>query len=245
MSDQDMSDIELLAAEYALGSLFGDELDRFKQLMAEDSSVQRLVVKWQEALVPLSEQTAEVEPPPRVLNTLMQKISASSPQTKTSWWQNLNIWRPLALGNGVLSACLAVFIGLQVMQPVDDTPVKTGDLIYVGVLENAEKKPKVAVLAYNKPFRLEIKSKKKLIPEQNRELRLWMIEKESNQTVFLTSLPAGQTLLNVDDALWKKLKKAKQLVISADPVASAKSQPSAQILFKGACVNLKNWSAGS
>jgi len=245
MTDQDMSEFEMLAAEYVLGSLSGDDLARFKKLLNENPEVQGLVVKWQEALVPLNDQTPEVEPPPRVLKTILQKISTSSPQTKTSWWQNLNVWRPLALGNGVLSVCLAVFIGFQVMQAPVDTPVTTGDLIYVGVLENAEKKPKVAVLAYNKPFRLEIKSKKKLLPEQGRELRLWMVDKESSQTVFLTGLPAGQTLINVDDALWKKLKKAKQLVISTDPIASAKTQPSAQILFKGACVNLKNWSAGS
>ncbi|MDH5327188.1 MAG: hypothetical protein OEZ68_18260 [Gammaproteobacteria bacterium] len=253
MSDQEMSDIEMLAAEYALGSLSGTDLERFKQLMNENPEAQRLVVKWQEVLVPLNAQTPEIEPPPRVLDTLMQKIAApesrstSQPtsQTKTSWWQNLSVWRPLALGNGMLSLGLAVFIGFQVMQPTTDTDVTAGDLVYVGVLEDATQKPKVAVLAYNKPFRLEIKSKNKLVPEQGRELRLWMVDKNSNQTVFLTSVQAGQTRIDVDEPLWEKLKTAKQLVVSADPVASEKSQPSELILFKGACVNLKNWSAGS
>jgi anti-sigma-K factor RskA len=251
MSDQELSSIELLAGEYVLGSLSGADLERFKQLMDENPQVQRLVVEWQELLVPLSEQTREVEPPPRVLDRLMQKISAPAPRAKTSWWKNLNIWRPLAFGNGLLSLCLAAFIAFQVMQPVvetnvtDEAPVTTGDLIYVGVLEDAEQKPKVAVLAYNKPFRLEIKSKNKLLAAQGKELRLWMVDRDTEQTVFLTSVPAGQARINVSDALWKKLKTAKQLVISADPVESAKSQPSEQILFKGVCVNLKNWSAGS
>ncbi len=242
MSDQDMSDFEMLAAEYVLGSLSGAELERFKQLLGENPEVQRLVVKWQETLVPLNEQTPEVEPPPRVLNTLMQKISAPASHTKTSWWQNLNVWRPLALGNSVLSVCLAVFVGFQLMQPGVDTGVTTGDLVYVGVLEDTEQKPKVAVLAYNKPFRLEIKSKKKLLVEQGRELRLWMVDKENDQTVFLATVQSGQTRIDVDETLWEKLKTAKQLVISADPVASEKTQPTGQILFNGACVNLKDWS---
>lgn len=251
MSDQELTSVEILAAEYVLGSLSGSDLERFKKLMDENPEVQRLVVEWQEVLVPLNEHTPEVEPPTRVLNTLMQKISEPATQAKTSWWKNLNIWRPLALGNGVLSIVLAAFIVIQVMQPVVDTsvtsetPVTTGDLIYVGVLEDTEQKPKVAVLAYNKPFRLEIKSKNKLLAKPGEELRLWMVDRDTDQTVFLTSVPAGQTRIDVSDALWKKLKTAKQLVISADPVESANAQPSEQILFKGVCVNLKNWSAGS
>lgn len=245
MSDQELTSVEMLAAEYVLGSLSGADLERFKQQMDEDPEVQRLVVEWQEVLVPLNEQTPDVEPSPRVLNALIQKISVPSPQTKTSWWKNLNVWRPLALGNGVLSLCLAIFITFQIFQPAVETTGVTGDLIYVGVLEDAQKKPRVAVLAYNKPFRLEIKSKKILQAEQGRELRLWMVDRDTDQTRFLASVPAGQTRIDVSDDLWKQLKKAKQLVISADPVESAKSQPSELILFKGVCVNLKNWSAGS
>jgi len=245
MSEQELPEIEMLAAEYVLGSLSGADLERFRKQMNEDPKVQGLVVAWQEKLVPLNEQTPEVAPPARVLNTLMQKISTPAPQAKTSWWQNLNIWRPLALGNGLLSACLVVFIGFQLMQPAVDTEDAISDLVYVGVLNNPEQKPKVAILAYNKPFRLEIKSKKELMAEQGRELRLWMVDKESEKTVFLTVVQAGQKEISVNKELWEKMKKAKQLVISADPIASEKSQPSEQILFKGVCVNLKDWSAGS
>jgi anti-sigma-K factor RskA len=251
MTDQDLSSVEGLAAEYVLGNLSGINLQRFKKLMEENPDVQRMVVEWQEMLIPLNEQTQAVEPPPHVLTKLMQEISNTAQSEQRSWWQNLNLWRPLAFGNGLLSVLLAGYIAFQVLQPPVETRITSelqttdSQLLYVGVLEDAQQKPKVAVLAYNNPWRLEIKSKDSLVSKPGTELRLWMIDRKSNETKYLATLTPGATQIKLTETIWDSLKTAKQLLISADPVDSSIIRPSDQILIKGVCINLKNWSAGS
>ncbi len=53
---------QILAAEYALGSLHGAARVRFERLLRDDAELRRLVQEWQDDLAPLA---SETRPSPR------------------------------------------------------------------------------------------------------------------------------------------------------------------------------------
>lgn len=248
MSNQDISSVEMMAAEYALGSLSGFDREHFEKLLKENPDVERLVVEWQELLIPLAEQTADVKVPEHVLEKLMNEISDEQPVVKTPWWESLKLWRPMAFGNGLLSITLAAYISFQALSTGDDNLDQTvevteqGELLYVGVLKNKTQKPAVVVLAYNKPWRLKIESKIDLVSDDNHELRIWIKNRESEKIEYLATIPSGESEIKLTKEIWKILGNAQQLIVSSDPVSNNLDQPSGEILFQGLCINLKKWS---
>ncbi|MGH6954619.1 MAG: anti-sigma factor, partial [Alphaproteobacteria bacterium] len=75
MTGNEREELEGLAAEYALGTLAGEERDRFERRLGADRAAQRLVEEWQLRLAPLAEGVAPVEPP----RTLWRRIEAALP----------------------------------------------------------------------------------------------------------------------------------------------------------------------
>ena len=65
MSDE--PDRDLLAAEYVLGSLEGDERREAERLLAGDPAFARSVAAWQQRLTPLAAHVAPVAPPADLL----------------------------------------------------------------------------------------------------------------------------------------------------------------------------------
>ncbi len=230
---------EQLAGEYALGSLHGAARARFERLMADDPGLRRLVVEYQEDLTPLSLSAPDVIPPSRLRAALEQ---ATKPTTRADtapqkWWQRLGFWRSLATANGLIAAALVAVVAVGVL-PQEDAE---SELVYVGVLSDAQSKPGVAVMAYNRPNRLEIAAKTPLPAESGKELRLWIRDRETDQPVFLAAIPADQTTFEIPDEPWKLLRRAKALVVSLNDVSEAQTAPGSQVLYEGVCVNLKKW----
>lgn len=227
---------ERLAAEYALGALHGAARARFERLMHTDPALERLVVEWQEKLMPLAQQTRAVEPPPRVLEILRQRIAAH----REPWWRRLGAWRGLAVANAALAVVLAAVIGLHTLYA---PPGEQGELQYVGVLTDPQAQPAVVVLAYTHPWRLEVDAKSLGDNPPGTELRLWSIERGQATRRFVTRIAPGTREIPLDEAAWTQLKSAATLQITRDRVTSAIDHPTGTVLFAGNCINLKRWSA--
>ncbi|MCB1924810.1 MAG: hypothetical protein KDJ27_13900 [Gammaproteobacteria bacterium] len=228
-----------LAGAYALGSLRGAARARFERLMTDDAALRRLVVEFQEDLAPLASDAPDVQPPPRVRQRLADAVAPAARQPVLRWWQRVNLWRGLAAANGLFALALVAVVGTGVLQ---QAAVPPAELVYVGVLADAQDRPGVALLAYNHPFRLEIAAKREMPALPGKELRLWIRDRETGEPEFVSALPPGSKVLPLDDAAWQQLRRAKALIISQQAEGSTAAAPGADILYEGVCVNLKQWS---
>lgn len=74
--------IDILAGEYVLGSLQGDERRLFDARMRTDASAARAVADWEERLSPLAEPAETVEPSPAVWDAIKRRIALEPKRDK-------------------------------------------------------------------------------------------------------------------------------------------------------------------
>lgn len=66
--------LDMLASEYALGTLRGGARRRFERWLADDPSLQAAVARWQNRLQPMSELTSAAQPSPQVWQALESRL---------------------------------------------------------------------------------------------------------------------------------------------------------------------------
>lgn len=75
--------IDILAGEYVLGTLQGDERRLFDARLRTDASAARAVADWEERLSPLAEPAETVEPAPAVWDAIKRRIALEPKRDKT------------------------------------------------------------------------------------------------------------------------------------------------------------------
>ncbi len=65
-------------AEYAIGTLAGDERVAFESELARDESLRRAVAAWSERLQPLADSVAPVAPPLALRDTVLARIGGGA-----------------------------------------------------------------------------------------------------------------------------------------------------------------------
>ncbi len=111
---------ELLAAEYALGVLDGNERAAAERRLAREHGFAELVTQWQTRLAPWAGGIADVRPPSEVWQRILAQLP-SQPATRPPLWQNLAFWRRFALASGALAAaCIGalVYLGTVAREPL-------------------------------------------------------------------------------------------------------------------------------
>jgi len=103
------------AAEYVLGVLDAAQRRAAEQRLAHDTTFAREVAFWEERLGPIAESVAPVTPPQdgwaRIERKLEREAQAANPRRGV--WNNLPLWRGLALASAALAAgCIAAFVYL-------------------------------------------------------------------------------------------------------------------------------------
>ncbi|MGZ5071711.1 MAG: hypothetical protein ACXWBL_01145, partial [Usitatibacter sp.] len=88
---------QALAAEYALGTLRGRARRRFESMMREDRALGVEVRRWEDALTPIAESVAPIDPPKRVWREIESRIAPSASRTASS-----GAWRGFGLVAGGL-----------------------------------------------------------------------------------------------------------------------------------------------
>lgn len=92
---------EMLAAEYALGTLRGGARRRFERWARSDPALQALAFAWSERLVPLIDAVPSIAPPQRVWHAIEARLPAfaarrAGPVAAAGWWDRIGIWRGLS-----------------------------------------------------------------------------------------------------------------------------------------------------
>ena len=115
----DNHDIDMLAAEYVLGTLEPQERLNVEQRRATDVELDSAILRWQEDLVPLNDLVQPVAPDSGVqakLDSRLDDFLASHqkpPQTVTlpdRYKTMANRWRLMALTSSFVAACLVLVL---------------------------------------------------------------------------------------------------------------------------------------
>jgi anti-sigma-K factor RskA len=114
---------EMLAAEYALGTLRGGARRRFERWMRSDPDLAALSLAWSGRLAPLIDQLSERVPPARVWSAIEARLPGHSRGRSVSssagWWDRLALWRGIAAAFAVITA-VAIAVALR-PAPVPET----------------------------------------------------------------------------------------------------------------------------
>jgi anti-sigma-K factor RskA len=122
-------DREILAGEYALGTLDASERAQAERMIASDPGFAARVAYWERRLSLLAESVESVEPPELVWQNILASLPgpamlAGTPSGSAEivyLTRKLNRWRTATYVAGALAASLLVFIGIrEVTEPAPD-----------------------------------------------------------------------------------------------------------------------------
>jgi anti-sigma-K factor RskA len=132
-------DIEMLAAEYALGTLDAEERRAVERRLSTDPDLRRAVDAWEARLAPLAGAAPEVAPPAGLRDRVLARIPDGSDATGPAadvvdLTRRLRRWQRISGAAMALAASLVLVIGVReatrqpqtefvgVFHPNDETP---------------------------------------------------------------------------------------------------------------------------
>ena len=225
----DMPDIEpdddMLAAEYALRLLEGDELVAFEARLRREPDLIARVAAWNERLSALG---GEVDPvtPPSALKPRLEIALFGSPDRPVPWLATLSFWRGLSFASLAAVAALAFLMLRPAAPPPAPGPIYTAEIA-------AEDASLRLIAVYDEASGLLRLSRTVGGPLQGRVLELWAIA-GGQPPLSLGVLPDATTAtVALPDQLQPPPDGA-VLAISDEPVGgSPTGQPTGAVLALG------------
>ena len=92
---------ELRIAEFALGTLQGQERRAFEERLEREARLRTALAEWQERLMPLDENADLTDPPDRLLGDIEAKIDSLGPRQATTVRADSGTWREIHPGVAV------------------------------------------------------------------------------------------------------------------------------------------------
>ena len=209
---------DLLAAEYALGTLEGEERRAAAHLLATDSGFAEAVRHWEARLAPLAAHAAPVAPPAGLWDRIAASTGAPTAEIlPLSFRRRLRRWQA---GTGVALAIAASLAAFIVLRPVPATRVAILAPITGGAPVLLATEPSRGVLMIEPSGTVHVPS--------DRDLELWALAKGETRPRSLGVLPATGRRLGV------ALAADTQLLVSLEPRGgSPTGQPTGPVLYAG------------
>jgi anti-sigma-K factor RskA len=242
---------ELLAAEYALGTLRGGARRRFEHWARNDDGLRALALAWSERLAPLVDGIPSAVPRERVWDAIEARLPGSStrqvansiPTTTGAfgWWDRLALWRGLSAAFAVaaviaigLASRPAPFVGPTVVQ-VASEPGAVATLV-----DPKSGAPVAVVLTSKDGDAIQVKVAADVQVPAGKVLQLWTARSDVAGMQSMGVLPADVRLVTgraqpLDAAT---LAKVKAFGLSLEPAGG--SPVPTQVLGLGALVRLSS-----
>ncbi|MGU3663725.1 anti-sigma factor domain-containing protein [Methylobacterium sp. A49B] len=222
-SGEPVSDPDLRAAEYVLGTLAAQERADVEREIAADPSMAKRVEVWERRLSPLLDAIPSVPPPPRVRAALLQSLSDAlpgPPDQLDGLRRQVRLWRFAAAGAGLLAAGLALFV------VVGPRPELEGGR-YLAVVQGGGALPALIVRVDTRTGTAQVRPVGAETPA-DRNLELWFVGAQGAKPLGLVgttsirvTLPAGAS---PDGAI----------AVSVEPVGgSPTGQPTGPVIYTG------------
>ncbi|MEC9368204.1 MAG: anti-sigma factor [Pseudomonadota bacterium] len=244
MADRD--DMDLMAAEYVLGTLDARDHARAQGLVANDASFSNLVAAWERRLGPLSEAVPDMQPPQHLRSRIEAAIGGSAQvrngvreaisNVAEALERRLAVWRLGALASGAAAAlALALwFGGIEVpgrpQAPVQDRYVAMlmGDAGNYGFVITVEPKAEKLMVRCLVPD-----------PPDNHDYELWLL-KDGAEPKTLGIVPPGQFMyMPMPDRMdMPEPDKRIKLAVSLEPRGGARGQQMGKVMYAGDLMKL-------
>ncbi len=228
-------DDDLLAAEYVLGVLGGEEREALARRIEGDAGFAGLVDRWELLLAPLSADFPSVAPPESVKEGLdlllyadqvLDRGEGEGARRRPGLWRSLGFWRGLAAAS---LAALLIAVVLPFL-PLEERP----ELRFAAALESGDSDVRYLAVydADNEQINLSRISGE---AGAGRTFELWKIEGD-RAPVSLGLIPAGQTAaLRLLPDRAEGLNQGVVLAISQEPEGgSPTGQPTGPVVAVGA-----------
>jgi anti-sigma-K factor RskA len=214
-----------LAAEYVLGTLRGGARRRLEALLRDDRPLAEEVRRWEDALTPIAEAIAPIEPPKRVWSNIESRVSSARATAPAS-----GFWRGFGLiAGGLASVLLAFFVSL---------PGGPREPMFVAVL--ADTAPRM-VVSMREPDLMRVTVMKPWNGMENRSLELWVLPKDGGapRSLGLVYNVPGDTMLRISVGD-PRVRDAKALAVSMEPAGgSPTGQPTGALVCSGMIAPVK------
>jgi anti-sigma-K factor RskA len=220
----DATDRDLLAAEYVLGCLEGDEAQEAARLLASDAAFAQAVRAWEARLTPLASLAAPVGPPAdlwtRIAAATAQDGATVVPLKPQGVLRRPGFWQATTAASLALAASLAGFIVLRPPAPAR-----------IAVLAPAAGGAPVVVAVADPDGALRLRPTGTIAVPSDRDLELWALAEGETRPRSLGVLPAaGRQLVAT-------LAPETQLLVSLEPKGgSPTGQPTGPVLYGGRLV---------
>lgn len=212
-----------LAGEYVLGTLHGRARRRMQKLLSRNAGLQRLVVAWEERLMPLNDELAPVRPPASVWRALQQRLGVAARQPALGGPEKL--WRALAAGFALLSLVLGWLLA--------EHPFEPGPPTYVSVVPDAEGRALWLLQLREDAAEIHAKAVADIPPQAGKSYELWMLPADGSPPISLGLLPgSGSAESTVPRDKFRALGEAGGLAVSLEPEGgSPTGQPTGPVLY--------------
>ncbi len=220
MSDQ--PDNDLLAAEYVLGSLEGEERRTAERLLDTDAAFARSVAAWQQRLLPLATQVPPVTPPADLWRRIDADISPPTTGEVLPLRRRVRFWQGTTVTALAIAASLAAFIILHQPNPQNISvlsPMSGGTPVFIATTERNGVLIVQPTAAINVPA--------------GKDLELWALSQGETKPRSLGVLPpSGRQLV-------AELAQHTQLLVSLEPKGgSPTGQPTGPVLYSGSLISV-------
>ena len=238
--DRDMTDEPHdLAAEYALGVLSGEALQRARELARTDAGFRAEVARWSGRLAPMLDEVADTSPPESAWTEIQRRLGSSTQagnvvQLRRRVYQ----WRGVAAAMSALAAGLAIFI---VVRPPPPPPAP------VQVERPAAPPPLLAMLGNNQQGttvvatwdptaqRLVLAVTGHMPSDAAHSHELWVIPADGKPRSLGTMEHGKQMHVQLADALAQLLQQGATIAISVEPRGgSPTGAPTGPVVASGA-----------
>ncbi|HEY7576893.1 MAG TPA: anti-sigma factor [Acetobacteraceae bacterium] len=210
-------DHDLLAAEYVLGSLEGDERREAERLLTVDPAFARSVAAWQQRLAPLACHAAPVQPPAELWRRIEAGIAPAATADILPLRHRVRVWQTATAAALAIAASLAAFIVLR--QPEQPR---------VAVLSPLSGGAPVLMATAETSGRMLVRPTVSIPVPAGKDLELWALAQGETKPYSLGVLPASGRQLTA------RLAPNTQLLVSLEPKGgSPTGQPTGPVLYGG------------
>lgn len=242
-------DLDILAGEYALGTLDAKERTEAERLLRSDPAFARSVRDWERRFSPLAEASAPIKPPASAWARIESALSTEhSTETASSGGpladlagqlvelkRSLSIWR-YATMSAVAAAVALAFVWLGGLQSPFQPSVP--DERYVAMLKSDDGKMGFVVTMDMNGKQFAIKPVSAKQPE-GQSYELWAIMKDQKKPMTLGLVgTSAYAMMDAPPMLDREeLDKGVELAVSMEPKGGApKGQPMGPVMFAGLLV---------
>lgn len=229
--------VDLLAGEYALGTLQGGARRRFETLLARRPDLADAVARWNERMAPALLALPPQEPAPATWRAIEQRLGWRA--APMPWWKR---WlQPAPAGALALGLVVGVMLPSlwQAQHGGPDGPVATQlPDSYVGVLGLADGRPGLIVSSLRQGRTVDIKRVAAVPVPAGQVLYLWAID-AAGQAAPVAPLPPGPFVhLQLGAPAETVFAKAVELAVSLEREGSNPTAPAGTFVYRGLCGKL-------